>query len=126
MSISNLIDQRKHWWKVFVIIFAVSVSVVGYVGYKTYQYAPPICDFVDEKGESVFAAEDITAGQQVFFRYGLMEYGSYLGDGGMRGPDFTGEALNLTAKWMNEFYDAEWKAKIPDADMRKPVVQSGA
>lgn len=124
MSISNLLDQRKHWWKVFVIIFAVSVSVVGYVGYKTYQYAPPICDFVDEQGAVVFAAEDIPAGQQVFFRYGLMEYGSYLGDGGMRGPDFTGEALNHTAKWMNDFYDQQWKAKIPEADLRKPVVQS--
>jgi len=36
-----------------------------------------------------------------------MEYGSYLGDGGMRGPDFTGEALHLTATWMNEFYDKD-------------------
>lgn len=124
MSISKTIDQRKNWWKIFVIIFAVSISVVGYVGYKTYQYAPPIADFVDPGGKVVFKAEDITAGQQVFFRYGLMEYGTFLGDGGMRGPDFTGEALHFTAQSMNRFYDAQWKAKFPDESTRKAVVAS--
>lgn len=124
MNVIKWIDQRRHWWKVFVIIFAVSVSVVGYVGYKTYEYAPPICDFVDEQGKAVFTGEDIIRGQQVFFRYGLMDYGSYLGDGGLRGPDFSGEALNLTARWMNEYYDGEWKERIPEDKTRTPVVQS--
>jgi nitric oxide reductase subunit B len=124
MSVTKTIDQRKNWWKIFVIIFAVSVSVVGYIGFKTYQYAPPISDFVDEDGKLIFAAEDITAGQQVFFTQGLMEYGSFLGDGGMRGPDFTGEALNFTAKAMNEHYDAAWREKFPDAETRKAMVTS--
>jgi nitric oxide reductase subunit B len=124
MNIINWLDQRKHWWKVFVIIFATSVSVVGYVGYKTYEYAPPRCDFVDASGKVIIPAEDIVVGQQVFLRYGLMEYGSYLGDGGMRGPDFTGEALNLSAQWMNEFYDAQWKDRVPEDELRKPVVQA--
>lgn len=124
MNILNWIDQRKHWWKVFFIILVVSVSVVGYIGYKTYQYAPPICDFVNSDGKVVFSAEDIIKGQQLFFRYGLMDYGSYLGDGGMRGPDFTAEALHLTARWMNEYYDAEWKEKIPEDELRRAVVQS--
>ena len=34
MSLFRWIDQRKHWWKVFVLITAVSVAVVGYIGYK--------------------------------------------------------------------------------------------
>ena len=124
MSLIRLIDKRKHWWKVFIIIFAVSVAVVGYVGYKTYQYAPPMCDFVDEQGRLVFAAEDIIAGQQAFLRTGLMEYGSYLGDGGMRGPDFTAEALNLTARWMNEYHETQWNEKLADEDQRKAIVES--
>lgn len=124
MSITKTIDQRKNWWKIFVIIFAVSVSVVGYVGFKTYQYAPPITDFVDESGKLVFSAEDITAGQQVFFSHGLMDYGSFLGDGGMRGPDFTAEALNFVAKDMNAFYEKEWAEKFPDAATRKAMVGS--
>lgn len=123
MNALKLIDQRRHWWKIFVLIFAVSVAVVGYIGYKTYQYAPPVCDFVDEQNQKVFSADDIVAGQKVFFNYGLMEYGSFLGDGGMRGPDFTGEALRLTAERMITFYDKDWKEKVPDEKERRGVVQ---
>ena len=47
MSLINIVDRRKHWWKVFASICILSVAVVGYVGVKTYTYAPPICDFVD-------------------------------------------------------------------------------
>jgi len=124
MNILKWIDRRQHWWKVFVIILAVSISVVGYIGYKTYQYAPPLADFVEEGGDAVFAAGSITDGQQVFFRYGLMGYGSYLGDGAMRGPDFTGEALHLTARWMNETYDREWVDRLPNADERALFVRA--
>ncbi len=104
MNVMKWIDQRQHWWKVFVVIFAVSVSVVGYIGYKTYEFAPPIADFKNEQGQLVFSAESVTAGKNVFLLKGLMEYGSYLGDGGMKGPDYTGEALHLTARWMNDYY----------------------
>lgn len=124
MSLINVLDRRKHWWKVFAFICIVSVAVVGYVGVKTYTYAPPIVDFVDEAGAVVFTAADITAGQQVFFNRGLMEYGSYLGDGALRGPDFTAEALHHTAQSMARHYDAAWRERIPDEETRRTVVQS--
>jgi len=124
MSIFRWIDQRKHWWKVFALIIAISIVVVGYIGVKTYAYAPPMADFVSEDGQVVFSSEDIVAGQKVFFRHGLMDYGSFLGDGGMRGPDFTAEALNRTAVWMNAFYDAQWKERIPEDDLRQTFVQA--
>lgn len=104
MNVVKWIDQRKNWWKMFMLIFAVSIAVVGYIGYKTYEFAPPVADFKDSQGQVVFEAKSVTEGQKVFLATGLMEYGSYLGDGGMRGPDYTGEALNLTARWMNEYY----------------------
>lgn len=122
MDVIKWLDKRRQWWKVFFVIFAVSVVVVGYIGYKTYQYAPPICDFVDASGEPVITAKDITAGQQVFLRRGLMEYGSFLGDGAMRGPDFSAEALHLTAEAMNRDLDVTWRDRIPDAKTRRPVV----
>lgn len=124
MNLINIIDRRKHWWKVVVAIFTVSIAVVGYVGYKTYTYAPPICDFVGELGDPVFSTEDIVAGQKVFFSRGLMEYGSYLGDGAMRGPDFTAEALHRAAISMNSYYDAKWRPAIPDEALRRTVVRS--
>jgi len=124
MGILRWIDRREQWWKVFVLIFSVSIAVVGYIGYKTYQYAPPLVDFQTEAGEVIFPARAITDGQQVFFHHGLMEYGTFLGDGAMRGPDFTGEALHLTARWMNEFYDRQWASKIQDPDQRRRFVET--
>jgi len=118
------LDKRNQWWKVFVLIFAVSVTVVGYIGWKTYQYAPPRADFVDEGGGLVFDGASIATGQEVFLRHGLMEYGSFLGDGGLRGPDFTGEALNLTARWMNEFLQREWSHRLPEGAARTGTVRS--
>ncbi len=123
MGILGWIDQRKHWWKVFVVIFAVSISVVGYIGYKTYEFAPPIVDFVTEDGEIVVKGADVTAGQEVFFRYGLMDYGSFLGDGGMRGPDFTAEALDRTAIYMEAWHDERWLERMPDAKQRAVFVR---
>src|SRR5574341_555576 len=124
MSLLRWVDQRRHWWKVFAVIFAVSVGVVGYIGVKTYEYAPLVCDFVDGAGRAVFRAEDIREGQKAFLRLGLMEYGSYLGDGGLRGPDFTAEALHLSARALNEYLDEGWRARIPDAKERRAVVEA--
>ncbi len=118
------LDKRKHWWKVFVVIFAISVSVVGYIGYQTYEYAPPLADFVGPDGEVVFSSKAITAGQGVFFRYGLMDYGSFLGDGGLRGPDFTAEALRLTATTLLERRDEEWKVQVEDPADRRRIVEA--
>ena len=124
MGAVRWIDQRKHWWKVFVVICAVSFAVVGYIGYKTYEYAPPIANFTTPDGSIVVHAHEVTKGQLVFFRYGLMDYGSFLGDGGMRGPDFTAEALQLVTGWMNEEYDAQWKLRIPEDSQRRAFVRS--
>jgi nitric oxide reductase subunit B len=124
MNLIKWLDQRKHWWKAFMLIFTVSIAVVGYIGYKTYQFAPPIADFTDKQGKLVFSSRSITDGQQVFFRYGLMDYGSYLGDGGLRGPDFTAEALNRTATWMNDYYAQKWEQKIPNERLREHAVRS--
>lgn len=124
MDLMRLIDKRANWWRVFLVIFTVSVAVVGYIGYNTYRFAPPVAEMRAENGEIVFTARDIQLGQQRFFRYGLMEYGTFLGDGGLRGPDFTAEALNLTAKWMNEFYDRQWTGRLPDPVERARYVRA--
>jgi nitric oxide reductase subunit B len=116
MNVVKWIDQRRHWWKVFVLIFAVSVAVVGYIGYKTYEYAPPVADFKDEHGNTIIVAASITDGQKAFQRYGLMDYGSFLGDGGLRGPDFTAEALSLNARWMAEYYQEHLEPALANLD----------
>ncbi|MCC6202278.1 MAG: cbb3-type cytochrome c oxidase subunit I [Gammaproteobacteria bacterium] len=124
MNILKWVDQRRHWWKMFAVIFGVSVAVVAYIGVKSYQHAPPISDFVDEDENVVFRSQDVIAGQKVFFRHGLMDYGSFLGDGGLRGPDFTAEALRLTAQYMLAYLDTDLAAQIPQPELRQPLAES--
>jgi nitric oxide reductase subunit B len=124
MNLIRWIDQRKHWWKVFLLIFVVSVTVVLFIGYSTYQSAPPYCDFRDQQGNLVFTRANIEDGQLAFKRNALMDYGSYLGDGGLRGPDYSAEALHLTTLYMIDFYDQQKKTTIPDDDERHTVVEA--
>lgn len=124
MNIFKWVDQRKYWWRVFAVIFVVSISVVGFVGVNTYTYAPPIVNFVDEDGRVIAKAGDIIKGQKVFQRYGLMDYGSFLGDGGLRGPDYTAEALQMTARSMLDYKQHELASQIPDSDMRRQLAES--
>ena len=98
-----LMNPRK-WWIPITIILAVSVTGVSIIGYETYYKAPPIPDFIGESGDAVFTQEDILAGQSVFQKYALMEYGSMFGDGANRGPDFTAQALHQTASYLNDYY----------------------
>lgn len=96
--------KPKNWWVPIGVIFLVSIIGLGFIAYQTYEEAPPIPDFVDENGNKVMSEAEILKGQEVFHRYALMEYGSMFGDGALRGPDFTAQALNVHAKAMKEYY----------------------
>src|SRR5207248_2243759 len=59
---------------------------------------PPIPSrVVSAGGQVLFTGSDITSGQEVFFRNGLMEYGSIFGHGAYLGPDFTADYLHRAA-----------------------------
>jgi nitric oxide reductase subunit B len=52
-------------------------SVLTFVTVLTYSNAPPIPErAVDEAGNVVFTGADMQEGQEVFFKYGLMEHGT--------------------------------------------------
>jgi nitric oxide reductase subunit B len=84
------------WWLRAVAI----VMVLGFAGLLSitvlaYQNAPPIPDrVVDASGATLFALEDITHGQALFLRYGLMDNGTVWGHGAYLGPDYPAEALH--------------------------------
>jgi len=94
----------KNWWLPMLVIFAISFTGVFMIGLHTYTEAPPIPDFVTRDGKSVISHRDIQNGQTIFQKYALMEYGSMFGDGAYRGPDYSAEALHLTAVFMRDFY----------------------
>lgn len=101
--ISYLLNP-KNWWLPLLLIFTISIIGVTSIGVHTYTQAPPIPNFISEKGQTIISKESVLEGQALFQKYALMEYGSMFGDGALRGPDFTAEALHYSCKYMNEYY----------------------
>ena len=88
--------QLSPWWIRTILI----VMVLGFAGLITitklsYNNAPPIpTQVVDEHNVLVFSGDDISNGQVVFLKYGLMNNGSIWGHGAYLGPDYSAEALH--------------------------------
>jgi len=59
---------------------------------------------VSASGQTVFTGADIRAGQDVFLRNGLMEYGSIFGHGAYLVPDFTADYLHRSADSVQAAY----------------------
>lgn len=125
-SIDYLMDTRN-WWGPLTFILIISLLGVGMIGFQTYYDAPPEAAFTDPSGKTVMEKKAITRGQEVFHKYALMEYGSFFGDGAQRGPDFTAEALHLTANFMTDYQVRDFQKKqgrAPSEDEVK-VIREG-
>ena len=117
---NGYVMNRRRWWLPIAAVLAIGVGSLAWMGARTYLDAPPIPDFVDERGQSVVAASAITRGQAVFLKYGLMNYGSMFGDGAGRGPDFTADALHHVARAMRDHHAS---ADGVDADSALAITQ---
>ena len=83
------------WRHAAILVMIGGFSVLTFVTVLTYTKAPPIPDkAVDAAGNVVFTGADIQNGQEVFFKYGLMEHGSLWGHGACLGPDCSAEYLH--------------------------------
>ncbi len=70
-------------------------TVLLWVSFRSYSDAPPIAErVVTSSGETVFTGSDITAGQEVFLKYALMDNGTLWGHGAYLGPDFSAAYLH--------------------------------
>jgi nitric oxide reductase subunit B len=86
------------WMQAVVIVVLCGFLILGILAYRTYTDEPPIpSQVVDPSGQLIFSGADVIAGQQVFLRNGLMEYGSIFGHGAYLGPDFTADYLHRAA-----------------------------
>src|SRR3954447_6909670 len=93
------------WMQAIVIVFLIGFLILGMLAYRTYTDAPPIpARVLDANGEVIFTGEDISSGQEVFLRNGLMEYGSIFGHGAYLGPDFTADYLHRAATIATDYY----------------------
>jgi len=89
-------DVLSSWWKVAAIgTMAVGFGILILLTVKAYQNAPPIpAKVVDPAGVVLFTNDDVTAGQRVFLKYGLMDNGTIWGHGAYLGPDFSAQYLH--------------------------------
>ena len=93
----------KGWVQGIALVLVFGFFVMGLLAYRTYTdgMAQPR-QVVTPQGAELFNTEDITAGQQIFLRRGLQQYGSVLGHGGYLGADYTAEYLRLSADFIRE------------------------
>jgi len=85
----------RRLWIGLVVVLAVSFGVLGWVGSRIYQLAPPIPDrVVTAEGRVVFEPGEVAAGQDVWRSLGGMELGSIWGHGAYVAPDWTADWLH--------------------------------
>lgn len=95
----------KGWAQAAILVVVFGFTVLLWLAYRAHVDAPPIpSQVVDPAGTVLFTGDDILAGQQIFLRNGLMEYGSIFGHGAYLGPDFTADYLRRAARFAREQY----------------------
>ncbi len=86
--------ELSRWWFYaigMVIVFGLLLTIT----LLAYRNAPPIPDrVVDLQSATLFTSADISNGQIVFLKYGLMNNGSIWWHGGYLGPDYAAQALH--------------------------------
>jgi nitric oxide reductase subunit B len=93
------------WLQVALLTFLIGFAILGYLAYRIYQDHPPVPGkVVSDGGETLFTGDEIRQGQELFFTYGLMQYGSIYGHGAYLGPDFTADCLHRAAQEMARIY----------------------
>jgi nitric oxide reductase subunit B len=84
------------WWiRTIMIVMLLGFSGLILITTLSYRNAPPIPQLVlDDHGATLATGADISAGQAVFLKYGLMSNGSIWGHGAYLGPDYSAAALH--------------------------------
>jgi nitric oxide reductase subunit B len=98
----------KTWIQAVALVVVFGFFVLGLLAYRTYSGEAPIpARVVDQKGIVLFTGDDVTDGQQIFLRNGLMEYGSIFGHGAYLGPDYTADYLRRSATTVFEIHGGQ-------------------
>jgi nitric oxide reductase subunit B len=110
----------KRLWLLFASVLVVSFSVLGWIGTRIYQEAPPIADkVVTTSGVTVIDIGEIQAGQNVWQSLGGMELGSIWGHGSYVAPDWTADWLHREAtfildRWASDEFHMTYEKLDPE------------
>ena len=88
----------RRYWILLIAVMVVSFAVLGWVGVRIRDNAPPVPELVlASDGQPVFEPGDVAAGQNVWQAMGGMEMGSIWGHGSYVAPDWTADWLHREA-----------------------------
>lgn len=88
---------------IFTLLASFTALIVG--GFWIFKnQAPRPFEVLSSSDEVVMTKDSIVGGQAVFQKYGLMDYGTVLGNGSYMGPDYTAEALKIYTEGMQNYY----------------------
>jgi nitric oxide reductase subunit B len=91
----------KRLWIAFGAVMAVSFAVLGWIGTRIYQQAPPLPDrVITSDGAVIIEPGEIAAGQNVWQAMGGMQVGSIWGHGSYVAPDWTADWLHREATFI--------------------------
>ena len=95
----------RRWLQVAIFTFVVGFAVLGFLAFSVSKRHPPIPQrVVGADGQVLFTGPDVMAGQHLFERFGLMQFGTIFGHGAYLGPDFTADYLHRAALAMLDHY----------------------
>ena len=108
----------RRLWLAFAVVLVASFAVLGWIGTRIYQEAPPLAvRFETTEGEAIASAEDIARGQNVWQSLGGMEVGSVWGHGSYVAPDWTADWLHREAMFvLDEWATAEFGRPYAEVD----------
>lgn len=106
----------KRYWIGFGVVIAISFAVLGWVGSRIYQQAPPIADkVVTTEGIIIIHSGDISIGQNVWQAMGGMEVGSIWGHGSYVAPDWSADWLHRELMFvLNEWGEKDFGKTYAD------------
>nr|WP_033827679.1 nitric-oxide reductase large subunit [Bacillus andreraoultii] len=88
---------------IITLILSFTALIVG--GFWIFKNQAPIPEkVIGANGEVLMTDSSILGGQAVFQKYGLMDYGTLLGNGSYMGPDYTAEALKVYTEGMQDYH----------------------
>lgn len=100
--------MMRPYWITFVIVVVLSFTVLGWVGSRIYQEAPPIPErIITTDGVLVVEGKEIEEGQNVWQAMGGMEVGSVWGHGSYVAPDWTADWLHREALFILDEFSEE-------------------
>ncbi|HET6667317.1 MAG TPA: cbb3-type cytochrome c oxidase subunit I [Intrasporangium sp.] len=97
------LNLSKGWLQGIALVMVFGFFVMGMLAVRTYTDSMPLPETVNgPNGEAIYTEDDVTAGQQIFLRRGLQQYGSVMGHGAYLGPDYTAEYLRRASEHIHE------------------------